>query len=332
MKVAFFSTKPYEITYFSRLNASFEHQISYFDTSLNEQSALMAKGHDAVCAFVNDTLNTNVITQLSTLGIKTIALRSAGYNHVDLKACALENISVSYVPDYSPYSVAEHTFALLLTLNRKTHKAYQRVREHDFSLTHLMGMELHSKTLGLIGLGRIGLCVAKIAKGFGLAVLVSDPKLDANTAKEHDIKLVSQTELFKQSDIISLHCPLNNSTKHLINQDAFNLMKSGVMLLNTGRGALIDHPALIDALKAKKVGYVGLDVYEQEQGVFFYDHSEDIIDDDTLMRLMSFPNVLITAHQGFFTREALTAIATTTLSNLTHFEQGQPSNTLADKI
>lgn len=320
MKVAFFSAKSYEIKYFSSLNTPFQHQINYFDSPLNMQTVMLAKDHQAICAFVNDTLDKSVIEQLAKLEIKIIALRCAGYNNVDLSACKANNIQVCYVPEYSPHSVAEHTFALLLTLNRKTHKAYQRVRDNNFSLNHLMGSELHGKTIGLIGLGRIGLCIAQIASGFGLKVLATDPHIQA--PKDNDIHMVELPELLSQSDIISLHCPLNESTKHIINQKALDLMKDESILLNTGRGALIDHKALIKALKSHKVGSVGLDVYEQEQGIFFYDHTDDIIDDDILMRLMSFPNVLITSHQGFFTHEALTSIAMTTLQNLKDFTQG----------
>ncbi len=325
MKIAFFSAKTYEKEYFSRLNKPFNHQISYFDSSLCSQTAALATDHDAVCAFVNDTIDENCLTILATLKIKVIALRSAGYNHVDLNVCQNKNIKVCYVPDYSPYSVAEHTFALLLTLNRKTHKAYQRVREGDFSLTHLMGSELHGKTFGLIGLGRIGKSVAAIANGFGMKVIAFDPSIDSKFTEQNNIKNTNFNELLKSSDIISLHCPLNKATNHLLDSDAFAAMKDGVMLINTGRGGLIEHKALITALKSKKVGAVALDVYEQEKGLFFYDHSEDIIYDDVLMRLISFPNVLITSHQGFFTDEALTNIANTTLQNLKNFELSKPS-------
>ena len=328
MKIAFFSAKSYEQPYFISSNKQFRHEFSFIDTALNIDTVALAKNCDAICAFVNDTLDSTCIDALFDLGITVIALRSAGYNHVDIKRCAELSIQVCYVPDYSPHSVAEYTFALLLTLNRKIHKAYLRVREGDFSLNHLMGQELHGKNIGIIGYGRIGRCVAQIADGFGLNVQIYDPYYHAqepNTAKH---KFSSLETVLRDSHIISLHCPLNKETHHIINSDSLLKMKPGSMLINTGRGGLIEHQALIQSLKTQHIGAVGLDVYEQEKGIFFYDHAQDIIDDDILMRLMTFPNVLITSHQGFFTHEALSNIAQTTLNNLAMLEQGLPCSNL----
>lgn len=328
MKIAFFSAKSYEKTYFIGANKQFEHELMFIDTALNLDTASLAKNCDAVCAFVNDTLDKPCIDCLFKLGIKVIALRSAGYNHVDIERCAELSIKVCYVPEYSPYSVAEHTFALLLTLNRKIHKAYLRVREGDFSLNHLMGHELHGKTIGIIGYGRIGRSVAQIAEGFGLRVKIYDPYIKPDAINNTKYHITSLDELLFDSHIISLHCPLNKETHHIINGASLLKMKPGTMLINTSRGGLIDHNALIQALKTQHIGAVGLDVYEQEKGVFFYDHAEDIINDDVLMRLMTFPNVLITSHQGFFTHEALTSIASTTLENLSLLEQALPCSNL----
>lgn len=317
MKIAFFSTQPYDRQYFDRHNKA--NELLYFEAPLDEQTAKLAAGCQAVCAFVNDTLNAAVIQQLAALGIQLIALRSAGYNQVDLDAAKAHHITVVRVPAYSPYAVAEHAAALILTLNRKTHKAYNRVRDGNFSLDRLAGFDLHGKTVGVIGTGKIGQVFCEIMLGFGCRMLAFD--VIANRDLEaKGIEYVPLIKLLPQCDIISLHCPLNEQTRHIINAHTLSMVKPGMMLINTSRGALIDTQAVIDALKTGSVGYLGIDVYEQEEKLFFHNRSEEIIHDDVITRLMSFHNVLVTAHQGFFTEEALTAIATTTLQNIADFE------------
>ncbi len=323
MKVAFYSAKSYEQDYFSKHNQALNHEISFFDTSLNSETARLAEDHDAVCAFVNDNLDRACLEALAKLGVKAIALRSAGYNHVDIQASKDLGLAVCYVPAYSPYSVAEHTFALMLSLNRKIHKAYNRVRDLNFSLDHLMGHELHGKTIGLFGLGRIGLGVAQIAKGMGMTILAVDPFLSKSDVEQYGVQLVEKDALLKMSDVVTLHCPLTPDTHHMLDKAAFALMKSHAMLINTSRGGLIDHQSLIEALKKDRLSAVGLDVYEQEQGVFFSDHSDEVLNDDILARLLTFPNVIVTSHQGFFTHEAMTNISQTTLQNLSQIETGQ---------
>lgn len=310
MKVDFFSSKPYEIEYYQ--NISSEHQINYLTTPLNANTADSVKGVDAVCVFVNDNLDEKCIEILAKNGVKFIALRSAGFNHVDLKACKTNNIKVVRVPEYSPHGVAEHAMALLLTLNRKTHRAYNRVREGNFSLAGLEGFDLHGKTVGVIGLGKIGKAFSDICHGFGMQVYAYDPRV---TSYKY-AKMAELDNILKNADIISLHCPLTDDTQHIINDKSISMMKAGVYIINTGRGALIDTQALTNALKSGKIGAVGLDVYEQESSLFFADHSLDIIQDDVLMRLLTFPNVLITSHQGFLTKEALQEIAKITIGNL----------------
>jgi D-lactate dehydrogenase len=320
MKIAFFSTKSYDREYFTRYNTG--HELVFFEAPLNEQTVTLADGCSAVCAFVNDALNATVIKGLAEAGIRLIAMRSAGYNNVDLAAAAAHQISVVRVPAYSPHAVAEHAVALILTLNRKTHKAYNRVREGNFSLEKLTGFDLYGKTVGVIGTGKIGQVFCDIMKGFGCRVLAFD--LIANREMEaKGVEYLPLTSLLPQCDIISLHCPLTDQTRHIINADTLGMMKPGVMLINTSRGALIDTRAVIHALKTGHVRYLGIDVYEQEEKLFFHNLSEEIIQDDDIMRLMSFPNVLITSHQGFFTDEALTQIAQTTLQNITDFEAGK---------
>ena len=321
MKIAFFSTQSYDKEYFTRYNTQYE--LVFFEAPLNEKTAPLAAGCEAVCAFVNDVLDANAINLLRAIGVKLIAMRCAGYNNVDISYAKLKGITVVRVPAYSPHAVAEHAVALILTLNRKTHKAYNRVREGNFSLEKLTGFDLYGKTVGVIGTGKIGQVFCDIMKGFGCRVLAFD--LIAN--KELEAKGVEYLPLIKllpQCDIISLHCPLTEQTKHIINADTLSLMKPGVMLINTSRGALIDTHATIQALKSGRIKYLGIDVYEQEEKLFFHNLSEEIIEDDAIMRLMSFPNVLITAHQGFFTDEALTQIAQTTLQNITDFIAGKP--------
>ncbi|MDJ1499732.1 2-hydroxyacid dehydrogenase [Xanthocytophaga agilis] len=323
MKVAFFSAKPYEKSFFEDANRSRHYSLNYLDIPLNVHTANLAKGADVVCIFVNDKADAKVIKVLGQNGIRLIALRCAGYNNVDLSACREEGIQVVRVPAYSPYSVAEHTVALILTLNRKTHRAYNRVKEGNFSLDGLMGFDLHGKTVGMIGLGKIGLITAKILKGFGCRVLGYDIAEDKE-AKQIGVEYVSLQELLHTSDIISLHCPLTPQTHHIINKETISQMKKGVMIINTGRGALIDAKAAIRGLKNEHIGYMGLDVYEEEADLFFEDLSEKVIKDDVFMRLLTFPNVLITGHQAFFTQNAMHNIAETTLQSIHEYEQKLP--------
>jgi D-lactate dehydrogenase len=317
MKIAFFSTQPYDKEYFERYNTA--HEFVFFEARLNAQTVNLASGCTGVCAFVNDQLNASVIKSLHDLGITIIALRCAGFNNVDLAAAKAHQITVVRVPAYSPHAVAEHALALIMTLNRKTHKAYNRVREGNFSLDRLTGFDLYGKTVGIIGTGKIGQCFASIMKGLGCKVLAFD--LIANKDMEADgVTYLPMLELLQQSDIVSLHCPLTEQTKHLVNDLTLAVMKKGAMLINTSRGALIDTGAVIKALKKGTLGYLGIDVYEQEEKLFFHDLSENVIEDDMLVRLLGFPNVLITSHQGFLTDEALTQIALITLDNITRFE------------
>ncbi|MDE3272331.1 2-hydroxyacid dehydrogenase [Pseudoalteromonas sp. G4] len=317
-RLAFFSTQKYDITAFE---CQFPEHISaeYFSQPLNESSVKLAEGFDGICCFVNDVLDETVIKSLSQLGVKLIALRCAGFNNVDLNAAKMHNIKVVRVPAYSPEAVAEHCLALILTLSRKTHKAYNRVKENNFDLNGLLGFNLHNKTVGVIGLGKIGSAFVKILNGFGANVIYFDPFAESELAKP-----VSLETLYQQSDIIALHCPLTNDTLHIINEEALEQMKPGVMLVNTSRGALIDTKACISALKSRKLGYLALDVYEQESELFFKDMSCEIIDDDVFQRLLTFPNVLITGHQGFFTKEAVSEIVATTLHNVNEFITNSP--------
>lgn len=321
MKVAFFSTKNYDRTFFSRYVTP--HELVFFEARLDKQTVNLTAGCEAVCAFVNDKLSASVIAELQKNGVKLIALRCAGFNNVDLEAVRAAGIRVVRVPAYSPHAVAEHAVALILTLNRKTHKAYNRVREGNFSLERLTGFDLHHKTTGVVGTGKIGEAFARIMMGFGCRVLAFDLMENRELAAA-GVEYVPLIDLFQQSDLISLHCPLNEQTKHLVNRDTLAMMKEGVMLINTSRGGLINTADAIEALKSGHIGYLGLDVYEQEEKLFFKDLSENIIQDDLIMRLLSFPNVLITSHQGFFTEEALEQIAQTTLANLDEFAAGKP--------
>ena len=318
MDIAFFSAQKYERPFFEQsLNGFSNITITYFEQSLSAQTAILAKNFDAVCVFVNDTVDKAVIEQLAILGVSAILLRCAGFNNVDLPVAKQHNLSVLRVPAYSPEAVAEHCVALMLTLSRKTHKAYNRVREDNFDLNGLLGFNLFKKTIGIIGCGKIGLALVNILNGFGAKVLVCDPM-----AGEGPYTLCDLDTLLTQSDVISLHCPLNEHTHHLIDASAFEKMKDGVMLINTSRGALLDSQACIQALKSKKLGHLGLDVYEQESELFFKDHREEIMQDDIFSRLISFPNVLVTGHQGFFTQEALSEIACTTLQSANEISQG----------
>ena len=323
MKVAFFSTKSYDKEYFDQVNSDGHYQFSYFDAGLNSATAALAKEHNAVCLFVNDKADKQTIELLASLGIKLIALRCAGFNNVDLEAALKNNIKIVRVPAYSPEAVAEHAVALILTLNRKTHKAYNRVRESNFSLENLTGFNLHGKTVGVIGAGKIGQAFCRIMLGFGCKILAYD-KFTSEEMIKAGVHYCSLDEVLTQSDIISLHCPLAPETQHLINKKAFLKMRKGAMLINTSRGAVIDTADAIEALKNGQLGYFGLDVYEQEEKLFFKDLSEKIIADDMITRLISFPNVLITSHQGFFTKEALEQIAMITKKNIGDFEKGLP--------
>lgn len=319
MKIAFFSSKMYDREFFDRYNT--KHEIIYFEAPLNEQTVNLAWDCNAVCAFVNDKLSADVIAALKSNGIQLIALRSAGFNNTDIAAARANGIPVVRVPAYSPHAVAEHALALILTLNRKTHKAYNRVREGNFSLERMMGFDLYGKTVGVIGTGKIGQLFCTIMLGIGCKVLAFD--VIANKEMQAaGVDYLPLIDIFQQADIVSLHCPLTEQTRHIIDATSIAMMKQGVMLINTSRGGLVDTPAAIEGLKSGRIGYLGLDVYEQEEKLFFNDLSENIIDDDDIMRLLSFPNVLITSHQGFFTQEALAEIAKTTLANIDEFEAG----------
>ena len=321
MKVAVFSTKPYDREYLDRANAGHGHALSFFEAHLAPETAVLAVGHDAVCAFVNDTVNAEVLRQLAAGGTRLIALRSAGFNHVDLAAARDLGITVARVPAYSPHAVAEHAVGLILTLNRKLHRAYARVREGNFSLNGLRGFDLYGRTVGIIGTGKIGTELARIMLGFGCRVLAFDIEVSP-ACRDLGVEYVTLDELLRGSDIVSLHCPLNEHTHHLINAARLATMKRGVMLINTSRGRLIDTRAAIAALKSGQIGYLGIDVYEEEEQLFFEDLSSQIIHDDVFMRLLTFPNVMVTAHQAFFTDEALLNIAGTTIANVTAFERG----------
>ena len=330
MKIAFFSTQPYDIAFFESANQAFGHELVFFTQALEPANISLAKGAEAVCLFVNDQASGPVIDGLAALGVQTIALRCAGFNNIDVAAAKNAGVKVCRVAAYSPESVAEHAVALLLTLTRKTHKAYNRVREQNFALTGLLGFNLHGKKVGVIGTGNIGQAFCKIMLGFGCEVTAFD--LIAN--KEMEALGVVYAPLIDvlASDIISLHCPLNEQTKHIINSETIGYCKKGVTIINTGRGGLLDTKAVIEGLKNGTIGALGLDVYEQEEKLFFKDLSTTIIKDDIIQRLMSFSNVLITGHQGFFTQEAMEKIAVTTLDNITKIG-GQlglaPANTVA---
>ncbi len=328
MKIACFSTKSYDRESFDRFLPETDHSFSYFEAKLDKQTVSLAEGHDGICTFVNDPLDEGVIKKLNHLGIKLIALRCAGYNQVDLKAAAEYGIKITRVPAYSPEAVAEHAFALILTLARKTHKAYNRVRENNFSLEGLTGVNIHGKTVGVIGTGAIGRAFCRIAKGFGCTILAYD--IFENEEMKHlGVNYLPLDEVLSKSHIISLHCPLTPQTHHLINAESIEQMQNGVALINTSRGALIETKAVIKALKNKKIGYLGIDVYEQEEHIFFKNLSEEIMQDEQISRLMTFPNVLVTGHQAFLTKEALEQISKTTLGNITAFEKGEP---LANEI
>jgi D-lactate dehydrogenase len=319
MKVAVFSAKNYDREFLGAANAG-RHELVFLEPRLTAATAPLADGFAAVCAFVHDEIDAAAVDRLASGGCRFIALRCAGYNQVDLGAAARAGVTVARVPAYSPHGVAEHAVALLLALNRKTHRAYNRVREGNFSLEGLVGFDVHGKTVGVVGAGKIGAAFARIMLGFGCEVLAFDT-VESAELRAAGVRYVALAELFGRADIVSLHCPLVPATHHLIRAETLAGMKRGVVILNTSRGALIDTRAAIDAIKAGVIGALGLDVYEEEEGIFFEDLSTQIVADDELMRLMTFPNVLITSHQAFFTREALRAIAETTVSNLTQFEE-----------
>ena len=314
MKIAFFDAKPYDKESFEKISRSFGAEITYFETKLNEDTVSLATGYDAVCVFVNDTVNSVVIDELCKDGVKIIALRCAGFNNVDMSyACG--KIHVVRVPAYSPYAVAEHSMALLLTSVRRIHKAYIRTRDFNFSLNNMMGFDLHGKTVGVVGTGKIGRCFINICKGFGMNVIAFD-KFPADDLIDAGVKYVSMDEMFRESDIISLHCPLTEETYHIIDEKSIEKCKKGVVIINTSRGALVDAQALLEEIKSRKVGAACLDVYEEESDLFFEDFSGHILEDDILARLISMPNVIVTSHQAFLTAEALENIAETTLSNV----------------
>lgn len=318
MQVAFFSAKNYEKAFFNAVSQHFNHDIIYFNESLNEATINLIT-QQAICIFVNDKLDAHLLKLLVSKGVKLIALRSAGFNHVDIKAAKDLNLTVVRVPAYSPYAVAEFAIGLMITLSRKIHRAYNRTREHNFSLDGLLGFDLHGKTVGIIGTGKIGTVMATILTGIGCNILAND--ITVNPACINlGVRYVDKTELYRNSDIITLHCPLVPETFHLIDHVAIEQMKKGVMLINTSRGAVVNSKALIDGLKTQKIGYLGLDVYEEEEHLFFKDLSDKIIDDETFTRLQTFPNVVITGHQAFFTQEAMQNIAKITLANITAFE------------
>jgi D-lactate dehydrogenase len=324
MRLAVFSAKPYDQTFLSVANRG-RHQLQFLEARLVAETARLAEGFPAVCAFVNDQLDAHVLGRLAAGGTRLVALRSAGYNHVDLQEAARLGLVVTRVPAYSPHAVAEHTIALVLALNRKTHRAWARVREGNFALDGLLGFDLRGRTAGIVGTGKIGVAVARIFAGFGCRILACDPF--PNEECRGLGAYVSLGELLAAADIVTLHCPLTPETRHLVDAQALARMKPGVMLVNTGRGALVDTKAVIDALKSGHLGSLGLDVYEEEGPLFFEDRSLRILQDDVFARLLTFPNVIVTGHQGFFTSEALTAIAETTLEAVSEFETGRtPAN------
>lgn len=318
-RIAFFGTKPYDVNSFEEKNEKYDFDLKFFTGNLSKDNIVLTKDADAICIFVNDIADREIIKILKENGVKLLALRCAGYNNVDLKAAYDYGLPVVRVPAYSPYAVAEHTVALMLALNRRIPRATWRTRDGNFSLNGLLGFDMHNKTAGIIGTGKIAKILIQILRGFGMNILAYDPYPDYNFAREHNVVYTTLDELYHSSDIISLHCPLTEETKYLINDYSISKMKDGVMIINTGRGQLIHTNALIDALKTKKVGWAGLDVYEEEADYFYEDRSESIIDDDVLARLLSFNNVIVTSHQAFFTQEALGNIADTTLQNIKAF-------------
>jgi D-lactate dehydrogenase len=322
LKIAVFSTKPYDRQALERANQGGRHRLRYFEPRLTPETVGLARGFEAVCPFVNDVVSADVIRELAAGGTRLLTLRSAGYNHVDLEAAAAHGLTVTRVPAYSPHAVAEHAVGLILCLNRKLHRAYARVREANFALDGLLGFDLHGKTVGVLGTGKIGAVFARIMAGFGCQLLAYDSNVNEEV-RALGAQYVRCNELLARADIIALHLPLTPGTRHIIDEAAIERMKHGVMLINTSRGALVDTGAVIGGLKSGRIGSLGLDVYEEEADLFFEDLSSTVIQDDVFARLLTFPNVLITGHQAFFTREALDNIARTTLANATAFELGE---------
>lgn len=319
MKISFFSSQPYDITFFEKVNVNFQYELIFHDYPLNEDTVELVKDTQCICVFVNDKLTALVINKLYEKGVRLIALRCAGFNNIDLLAADALGITVVRVPAYSPESIAEHAVGLMLSLSRHIHRAYNRVRESNFSLNGLLGFEFHNATIGIVGTGQIGTALAKILTGFGCNIIACDPYPN-DECVELGVNYVDFKTLCQQSDVISLHCPLTPETQYLINNESLSDMKQGIMIINTSRGAVIDTHAVIENLKNSHIGYLGLDVYEQEENLFFKDLSDQIISDDLFERLLTFPNVLITGHQAFFTDRALTNIAETTLKNIQRFE------------
>jgi D-lactate dehydrogenase len=325
MRVAIFNTKPYDREYLTHANmvdGKSAHELVFHEVSLNKNTTQLAVNCEAVCCFVNDIIDEAVLKALAGLGVKLVALRCAGFNQVDISFAKRVGITIARVAEYSPHAVAEHALGLILMLNRNLHRAHNRIRENDYSLNGLLGFDLVNKTVAVVGTGKIGHVFAKIMLGIGCRVIAYDIKPNTELAAK-DVTYLPLTDLWPQADIISLHCPLRAETQHLINTKTLSQMKDGVMLINTGRGGLIDTAAAICALKAKKIGYLGLDVYEEESDLFFEDQSNQLLQDDIFARLLTFPNVVITGHQAFFTREALTAISNTTIANISYFERGE---------
>lgn len=320
--MAFFSTKPYDERYFTEANAGHGHDLFFLEPRLVPETVALASGHEAVCVFVNDVLDRKVLEQLAAEGVHLVALRSAGFNHVDLPVARGLGLTVVRVPAYSPHAVAEHAVGLILALNRRIHRAHMRVREGNFALNGLLGFDLHGKTVGVVGTGHIGTVFAGIMMGFGCRVIAFDPS-PSDRCQEMGVSYVSLATLLGEADIVALHCPLTPETHHLIDEEAVDAMKHGVMLINTSRGALIDTTAVIEGLKSGTIGFLGLDVYEEEGDLFFEDLSDQVITDDVFSRLLTFPNVLVTGHQAFFTAEAMQQIAETTLANITAVATGE---------
>lgn len=319
MRILFYGTKPYDRIWFVPMAKDYGYEITFLEVQCTKETVSLAKGYEAVCIFINDPVDAEMIEGFYQNGVQALLLRSAGFNHVDLRA-AKGKIKVLRVPSYSPEAVAEYAMAMLLTINRFTHRAYTRTREFNMSINGLMGQDLYHKCAGIVGTGKIGQAMAEICRGFGMHIVAYDPFPNKNL----DVEYLPLREVLSRADVVSLHCPLTKDTRYIINEETISYMKDGVLLVNTSRGGLIDSNALLEGLISAKIGGVGLDVYEEEEGVFYEDHSSEIIGDDVLARLMTFPNVLITSHMGFFTKEAMQAIAIETLENVYMLEHGMP--------